>query len=89
METQAIFGPAGNGDTFSQHHRSSVEAPGWLRGLGLGLLEYQCGRAASTSGNKRPGRSVKRQGNTRSAYRYTPPTPSTCPAEKKSAAKRI
>ena len=44
METQAIFGPAGNGDTFSQHHRSSVEAPGWLRGLGLGLLEYQCGR---------------------------------------------
>lgn len=40
----AKFGPAGNGDTFFQYHRSSVEAPQWLRGLGLDLMEYQCGR---------------------------------------------
>ncbi len=40
----AKFGPAGNGDTFLQYHRSSVEAPQWLSGLGLDLLEYQCGR---------------------------------------------
>lgn len=40
----AKFGPAGNGDTFFQYHRSSVEAPQWLSGLGLDLMEYQCGR---------------------------------------------
>ncbi len=88
METQAIFGPAGNGDTFSQHHRSSVEAPGWLRGLGLGLLEYQCGRGIHI-GEQTARQIGEKAGNTRSAYRYTPPTSSTCPVEKKSAAKRI
>ena len=43
----AKFGPAGNSDTFSQLHKSSVDAPQWLRGMGLDLLEYQCGRGVT------------------------------------------
>ena len=41
------FGPAGNSDSFRHKHRSSVSAPGWLRELGLQLLEYQCGRGVN------------------------------------------
>lgn len=40
----AKFGPAGNSDSFSKVHRSSVEAPGWIAGLGLDCYEYQCGK---------------------------------------------
>lgn len=40
----AKFGPAGNSDSFSASHKSTVEAPAWLRQQGLDLLEYQCGR---------------------------------------------
>ena len=40
----AKFGPAGNSDSFSKAHRSSVEAPEWIAGLGLDSYEYQCGK---------------------------------------------
>lgn len=40
----AKFGPAGNSDSFSRSHKSTAEAPAWLRRMGLDLLEYQCGR---------------------------------------------
>ena len=38
----AIFGPAGNADSFP--YKSSVDAPRWLAGLGLDCYEYQCGK---------------------------------------------
>ena len=36
------FGPAGNALSFP--FKSSLFAPEWLRGMGLGAYEYQCGR---------------------------------------------
>ena len=39
------FGPAGNSDSFyAAGHKATLEAPGWLARMGLGLYEYQCGR---------------------------------------------
>ena len=38
----AIFGPAGNAESFP--YKSSAEAPRWLRELGLDCYEYQCGK---------------------------------------------
>ena len=38
----AKFGPAGNPDDFP--YKSSVDAPKWLRSLGLDCYEYQCGK---------------------------------------------
>ena len=40
----ARFGPAGNSDSFSKVHSSSVDAPAWIAGLGLDCYEYQCGK---------------------------------------------
>ena len=40
----AIFGPAGNSDSFSKAHKSSLAAPGWIRDFGLDCYEYQCGK---------------------------------------------
>ncbi|MBR5539998.1 MAG: TIM barrel protein [Clostridia bacterium] len=41
----AKFGPAGNGDAFYEAgYKSTVQAPAWLKGLGLTAYEYQCGR---------------------------------------------
>lgn len=40
----AKFGPAGNSDSFSKQYKSSLDAPGWIAGLGLGCYEYQCGK---------------------------------------------
>lgn len=40
----ARFGPAGNSDSFSKVHRSSLAAPGWIADLGLDCYEYQCGK---------------------------------------------
>ncbi|MEW6725801.1 MAG: TIM barrel protein [Bacillota bacterium] len=43
-----IFGPAGNSDSFYvQGYKSSVDAPGWLRAMGLGAYEYQCVRGVN------------------------------------------
>ena len=40
----AFFGPAGNSDSFSKAHKSSLAAPGWIREFGLDCYEYQCGK---------------------------------------------
>ncbi len=40
----AKFGPAGNSDSFSASHKSSLDAPQWLHDLGLDCYEYQCGK---------------------------------------------
>ena len=41
----AIFGPAGNAESFP--YKSSVDAPRWLAGLGLDCYEYQCGKGVN------------------------------------------
>lgn len=42
---EAIFGPAGNSDSFAAAgFRASADAPAWLSQLGLRAYEYQCGR---------------------------------------------
>ena len=41
----AIFGPAGNAASFP--HKSSLDAPAWLAGLGLDCYEYQCGKGVN------------------------------------------
>lgn len=40
----AKFGPAGNSDSFSAKHKSSLDAPKWIRDFGLDCYEYQCGK---------------------------------------------
>ena len=40
----AIFGPAGNAESFSTVHKSSLAAPRWIADLGLDCYEYQCGK---------------------------------------------
>lgn len=46
-ENMIKFGPAGNSDSFRQKYKSSTAAPGWLKEMGLQLLEYQCGRGVN------------------------------------------
>lgn len=41
----AMFGPAGNAESFP--YRSSVDAPRWLSELGLDCYEYQCGKGVN------------------------------------------
>ena len=45
----AKFGPAGNGDSFSAKYKSTVQAPLYLKELGLDHYEYQCGRGVKVS----------------------------------------
>ncbi|MCI9352108.1 MAG: TIM barrel protein [Lawsonibacter sp.] len=40
----AKFGPAGNCDSFSKAHKSSLAAPKWIADFGLDCYEYQCGK---------------------------------------------
>ena len=40
----AKFGPAGNSDSFSKVHKSSLAAPKWIADFGLDCYEYQCGK---------------------------------------------
>lgn len=41
---KAIFGAAGNSDSFyAQGHKASEEMPEWLKNFGLDAYEYQCG----------------------------------------------
>ena len=42
----AKFGPAGNSDSFSRVHKSSLAAPRWIADFGLDCYEYQCGKGA-------------------------------------------
>ncbi len=46
----ARFGPAGNSDSFyAAGNKATVQAPAWLRSLGLTAYEYQCGRGVRVS----------------------------------------
>jgi len=47
MEQRALFGPAGNSDSFTKTYKGSVHAPKWLKELGLDCYEYQCGRGVN------------------------------------------
>lgn len=49
MEQIAIFGPAGNSDSFAAVSKSSLDAPAWISSLGLGAYEYQCGNGVRIS----------------------------------------
>ena len=40
----AQFGPAGNAESFSKVHKSSLAAPAWIARQGLDCYEYQCGK---------------------------------------------
>ena len=40
----ARFGPAGNAESFSKVHKSSLAAPAWIAQQGLDCYEYQCGK---------------------------------------------
>ena len=45
----AIFGPAGNSDSFAaQGFKSSMDAPKFLSQMGLDAYEYQCGKGVKT-----------------------------------------
>lgn len=47
----ALFGVAGNSETFLRTvSKSSVDAPAWLRTIGLDAYEYQCGRGVHVKG---------------------------------------
>lgn len=41
------FGPAGNSDSFSAVHKSSLAAPRWIADFGLDAYEYQCGKGVN------------------------------------------
>lgn len=44
------FGPAGNSESFyAQGYKSSWQAPGWLRAMGLNAFEYSFGRGVGLS----------------------------------------
>lgn len=43
----ALFGPAGNADSFTKDHKSSLDAPAWIRAFGLDAYEYQCGKGVN------------------------------------------
>ncbi|MBR1384436.1 MAG: TIM barrel protein [Ruminococcus sp.] len=47
----ARFGPAGNSDSFSAKYKSTVNAPQYLKEIGLDHYEYQCGRGVRVSDN--------------------------------------
>ncbi len=42
------FGPSGNSESFyEQGNKSSVQAPAWLKGMGLNAYEYQCSKGVN------------------------------------------
>lgn len=48
--THAIFGPAGNSESFKQEgFKESRDAPAWIRSRGLDAYEYQCGKGVHVS----------------------------------------
>ena len=47
---KTLFGPAGGSDRFrEQGHKSTIEAPKWLAGIGLDAFEYSAGRGVAVS----------------------------------------
>lgn len=48
MTERATFGPGGNSNSFlAEGHRSTVEAPGWVKRRGLDAYEYEAGRGVN------------------------------------------
>lgn len=48
MADYAMFGPGGNGDLFyDTGNKSTLQAPGWLKKIGLGAYEYEAGNGIS------------------------------------------
>lgn len=45
----AKFGPAGNSQSFSAKYKSTIDAPAFLKEMGLDWYEYQCGRGVKVS----------------------------------------
>ena len=45
----AKFGPAGNSEAFSIKYKTTLQAPGYLKAMGLDHYEYQCGRGVKVS----------------------------------------
>lgn len=45
----AKFGPAGSSEAFSKAHKSSLDMPYYLKGMGLDCFEYQCGQGVRVS----------------------------------------
>lgn len=64
MEHRALFGPAGNSDSFTKAYKGSVHAPKWLKELGLDCYEYQCGRGVNMGEDtaRAIGRAAREQG---------------------------
>ena len=47
----AKFGPAGNSEEISKKFKSTLDAPKYLKEMGLDHYEYQCGRGVKVSDN--------------------------------------
>lgn len=45
----AKFGPAGNSENFSKKFKSTIDAPKYLKEMGLDHYEYQCGRGVKVT----------------------------------------
>ncbi|NLZ45701.1 MAG: TIM barrel protein [Clostridiales bacterium] len=45
----AKFGPAGNSESFSAKYKSTLQAPQYLKDMGLDCYEYQCGRGVKVT----------------------------------------
>lgn len=61
----AKFGPAGNGESFyAAGKKSTVQAPEWLKDIGLDAYEYQCGQGVRGSAEtfKRVGEEARKNG---------------------------
>jgi deoxyribonuclease-4 len=66
-----LFGPSGNSDIFyEQGYKSSLEAPEWLRRMGLDAYEYSCARGVRIREDMavRLGSIAKEQGITMSVH---------------------
>ena len=61
----ALFGPAGNCDSFyAGGHKHTKEAPAWVRNFGLDAYEYQCGNGLTATEKtlREIGEEARRQG---------------------------
>lgn len=43
----ALFGPAGNSESFKAKYKSFADVPGYIREMGLDVYEYQCGHGVT------------------------------------------
>ncbi|MDO5784263.1 MAG: TIM barrel protein [Eubacteriales bacterium] len=68
---KALFGPAGNADSFAAAgFRATVDAPAWLAQMGLTAYEYQCGRGVrvGTETAQKIGQAARENGVTLSLH---------------------